>query len=678
MLTAPTPITGLLAACLVLMAAWLLHWHRRLQTMGSQRDVLAAIIDAAPYPIVARDERGRFVAINVALENFLDIRRQTMLGKTMEDAGVPPNIVAAVASPIARARASGQRVDETLRVRDGAGDWHDLLFATQPLRLPDGTEAGTVSATIDITAQLAAEQAALEAKRVLDEIADALPVASFQLCAEPGGRYWFSYFSAKAERYRGWSAERLLAVVDGEYPSIHPEDRLKMADALHQSAAAQSAAQFELRILVDGETRWLRLFVGAPAREPSGQLRWSGYAGDATDEHRQLEALAASRAAAEGAAQAKARFLATMTHEIRTPLAAVIGALELLRGSPMSAQQASEVSLADNAARLLMEILDGILDYSRLEAGQLTLESLPLDLRALVESVMQVHRPAVAAKQLAFAFEADARVAVALLGDPTRLKEIVLNLIGNAVKFTAQGGITVRLDLLEDMEEHQRVSLSVADTGVGIDAGQQEQLFAPFSQADSSISRRFGGSGLGLAICRRLAERMGGTLTLQSQPGAGTTIVLCVTLPVALSPALQGVTGPAEPPPPVEPLDVRKAILVVEDHLPFQVIMRRQLEMLGQDCTVASGGEAALEQLRQQRFALVLTDCQMPGMNGFELSSRIRASGPGANADVPIVALTASAGAEVARQCHDAGMDACLAKPVRMDDLRACIARWAR
>lgn len=675
----PIALTGLLAACLVLMGACLLRLYRRLRVLGSQRDVLAAIVDAAPYPIAARDEGGRFVVTNAALETFLGIGRERLLGRTMAEADLPANIIAAVTSPIRQARASGQRVDETLRVRDAAGDWHDLLFATEPLRLPDGTRAGTVSATIDITEQLAAEQAALDAKRMLDEIADALPVASFQLCADPDGRHWFSYFSAKAERYRGWSAERLLAVVDGRYASVHPDDRLKMAEALRQSAAARSAAQFELRIVVEGETRWLRLFVGAPVLTGSGQLRWSGYAGDATDEHSQLDALATARATAEEAAQAKARFLATMTHEIRTPLAAVIGALELLRGSPMSAQQASEVTLADNAARLLMEILGGILDYSRLEAGQLELESLPVDPCALVESVMAVHRPAIAAKGLAFKFDADSRVAPAVLGDPTRLKEILLNLIGNAVKFTAQGSITVRLALLEDLGESQRVALSVADTGVGIAPDQQELLFAPFSQADSSISRRFGGSGLGLAICRRLAQRMGGTLTLSSVPGAGTTVSLSVILPVAEPTPTLATGEPAAPQPSsIEPLDVRNAILVVEDHLPFQVIMRRQLEKLGQDCTVASGAEAALELLGQQSFALVFTDCQMPGMDGFELAGRIRASGPGPNADVPIIALTASVGSEVARQCREAGMDACLSKPVRMEDLRACIARWAR
>ncbi|WER48718.1 ATP-binding protein [Cupriavidus sp. WKF15] len=675
----PTALTGLLAACLVLMGACLLHMYRRLRSLGGQRDVLAAIVDAAPCPIAARDEGGRFVVINAALETFLGTGRAQMLGRTMEEAGVAGNIIAAVTPPIEQARASGQRVDATLRVRDAAGVWHDLLFATQPLRLPDGAQAGTVSATIDITDRLAAEQAAHDAKRVLDEIADALPVASFQLCADPDGRHWFSYFSAKAERYRGWSAERLLAVVDGRYASVLPDDRLKMAEALRRSAAAQSAAQFELRILVEGETRWLRLFVGAPVRSASGQLRWSGYAGDATDEHRQLAALAAARATAEEAAQAKARFLAAMTHEIRTPLAAVIGALELLRGSPMSAQQAAEVTLADNAARLLMEILGGILDYSRLEAGQLELESLPVEPRALVESVMAVHRPAVTAKGLAFEFDADPRIAPALLGDPTRLKEILLNLIGNAVKFTAQGGITVRLALLEDLGERQRVALSVADTGVGIPPAQQEQLFAPFSQADSSISRRFGGSGLGLAICRRLAQGMGGTLTLDSAPGTGTTVSLCVTLPVA-EPVSAPATGEAAvpQPAPIEPLGARKAILLVEDYLPFQVIMRRQLEMLGQDCTLAPGAESALELLRQQSFALVLTDCQLPGMDGFELARRIRAARPDANADVPIVALTASVGTDVARQCLEAGMDACLFKPVHVEDLRACIARWAR
>lgn len=675
----PTALTGLLAACLVLMGACLARLYRRLRALDKQRDVLAAIVDAAPYPIAARDEHGRYMVVNAALESFLGIGREKMLGRTLAEVDLAANIIAAVASPIGQAQASGQRVEEVLHVQDAAGDWHDLLFATQPLRLPDGNVACVVSATIDITGQLAAERAALDAKRMLDEIADALPVASFQLCADPDGRYWFSYFSAKAERYRGWSAERLLAVVDGRYASVLPDDRLKMAESLRQSAAAQSAAQFELRILVDGEIRWLRLFVGAPVRTGSGQLRWSGYAGDATDEHRQLDALAAARATAEAAAQAKARFLATMTHEIRTPLAAVIGALELLRGSPMSAQQASEVALADNAARLLMEILGGILDYSRLEAGQLELESLPVDPRALVESVMAVHRPAIAAKGLAFTFDADPHVAAALLGDPTRLKEILLNLIGNAVKFTAHGGIRVRLALLEDQGERQRVALSVADTGVGIAPEQQALLFAPFSQADSTISRRFGGSGLGLAICRRLAQRMGGTLTLSSEPGAGTTVSLCVTLPVAEPVPALAAGDPAAPQPlSIAPLEACKAILVVEDHLPFQVIMRRQLEKLGQDCTVASDGEAALELLGQHAFALVLTDCQMPGMDGFELAARIRASGPEANADVPIVALTASVGTEIAQQCRDAGMDACLEKPVRMETLRACIARWAR
>ncbi|ODV42624.1 hypothetical protein AWV79_24755 [Cupriavidus sp. UYMMa02A] len=207
-----------------------------LRARGSERDVLAAIVDAAPYPIAARDAGGRFVVANAALEAFLGIGRDQLLGRTMEEARIPANIIAAVTPPIGLARASGQRVDETLRVQDAAGNWRDLLFATQPLRLPDGTLAGNISATIDITGQLAAEQAAVDAKRVLDEIAEALPVASFQLCEDPGGRHWFSYFSAKAERYRGWSAERLLAVVDGEYASVHPDDRLKMADALRQSA----------------------------------------------------------------------------------------------------------------------------------------------------------------------------------------------------------------------------------------------------------------------------------------------------------------------------------------------------------------------------------------------------------------------------------------------------------
>jgi len=669
-------LTGLLAAALAMASAWLLHRYLRLlashEALGRRRDLLEAVVDAAPYPIVARDTSGRFIVANAALETFLGIARDRLLGKTMDASGLSDNIVAAVTPVLERARDTGARAEETLRVQDALGHWRDLLFSVESIRLRDGTAGGSISATIDITGQLAAEQAARDAKRMLDEITDALPVASFQLCAEPDGRYSFSYFSGKAERYRGWSAERLLAVVDGAYPSVHPEDRLKMAAALRQSAEGQSASRFELRIVVDGETRWLRMFVGAPRRSDGGQLRWSGYAGDATEDHLRLEALAAARAAAEDAAQAKARFLAAITHEIRTPLATVIGALELLGGTPMAPEQKGELELADNAARLLLDILGGTLDYSRLEAGRLVLESIAVDLRELVDEVMQLHAPAIAAKGLRLSAQVDSGVAAQLLGDPTRFKEILLNLIGNAVKFTASGSITVGLRLLEDHGAEQQIELSVADTGIGIAPERQQQLFAPFTQADTSISRRFGGSGLGLAICHRLAELMGGTLTLESEPGVGTTIALRVALPVA-----RRLPRP-QAPEATEPDLARKAILVVEDHLPFQVILRRQLESLGQDCTIVSDGEAALDALHRHRFALVFTDCQMPGMSGFELAGHIRQSGGSVNAEVPIVALSAAVGADLAAQCRQAGMDACLAKPVRMQELKQCIRQWAR
>jgi len=367
---------------------------------------------------------------------------------------------------------------------------------------------------------------------------------------------------------------------------------------------------------------------------------------------------------------ARAEFLAAMSHEIRTPMTGVLGMADLLAAQPLSAEQRRYVDTMRSSGRHLVSVINDILDFSRIETGKLALETVDFQVAEVVEQVRSLIHPMAQEKGLAFELRLAPGAPRVVRGDPTRVRQILLNLAGNAVKFTAQGSVSVEVAGDADAGGLAHYRFEVRDTGIGIAPEKLEQLFSPFTQADRSTVREYGGSGLGLAISRRLAEAMGGRIEVASTPGAGSVFTLAVPFePGSPGPHPACGTAAAQAAPP-------QRILVAEDVPVNRDILQLALGARRHQVAFAPDGAAALALVQQEAFDLVLMDVQMPVMDGVEATRRIRAL-PGMAARIPIIGLTANVMSQEQARYLEAGMDECLMKPIEWDLLDAAIARHA-
>ncbi len=533
--------------------------------------------------------------------------------------------------------------------------------------MPDGTYQSIYR---DVTARRLAEEALRESEERLRLISDNLPGGLvYQMETDVGGgNRRLSYVSAGVELLHEVSVRDVLDDVSIIYAQVVPEDQELLAERQIQAEADWSSFQAEVRFrLPSGAVRW-GLLASAPRMLSADRIVWDGVEIDITEQKRAEAALREAKDSAEEANRVKSEFLANMSHEIRTPLNGILGMMQLLHGTPLDGEQQRYVRHAISSAERLTRLLSDILDIARIEAGKLTILEAPFEVGELVDSVAELFAFAARDKGLSLECFIHPDLPARLLGDEARIRQILFNLVGNALKYTESGGVTVRLEPSENASGSSTgVSITVSDTGVGIPEDMLAGVFEPFSQVEGSHSRRYEGAGLGLAIVRRLADLMAASIDVRSAAGQGTTVR--VALP--LKPA-GGMPAPVEAVSAASGDRQRRClrILLAEDEAINQLATGTLLRRAGHDVRIAENGREVLALILLQDFDCILMDVQMPVMSGVEATRRIRNAPEFLGVrNIPIIALTAHAMSGDRESFLAAGMNGYLSKPVRLEDL---------
>ncbi len=495
---------------------------------------------------------------------------------------------------------------------------------------------------------------------------------------------YFKRVNLAWESTLGYSMDEVLRTPMLDF--IHPKDLERT-----KAEAARQGPQYRTKHFInrykckDGSYRWLE-WITTINRDASTRF---GVARDITEQRRAEDALRRSRVAlekakeaAERANRAKSEFLANMSHEIRTPMNGIIGLTDLVLDTLLSGDQREYLEGARNSAESLLRIVNDILDFSKIEARKLEFERIEFSPHQCVESTLKLLGIRAAAKNLKLKCTFDSDVPLRVLGDAGRLQQILINLLGNAIKFTEHGEVTIavkRAFLEQKSEQEGRVELHfrVRDTGIGIAREKQRQVFNAFTQADTSSTRNFGGTGLGLTISSQLVEMMGGGIWLESEVGVGSTFHFTVLLeraPEATVVASEAASLTWHPGNEDRPL----RFLIVEDNAVNRLVATRLLGKQRHAVREAVNGREALQVLERESFDCVLMDVQMPEMDGFEATREIRKAERGTGRHIPIIAMTAHAMAGDRKRCLDAGMDAYLSKPIQAKDLFAAVAQAMR
>ncbi|QUD87545.1 PAS domain-containing hybrid sensor histidine kinase/response regulator [Phenylobacterium montanum] len=604
----------------------------------------------------------RFISPSVRQLGFTP---EQMIGRRMSDFTHPEDHTRAQQRRVDILAGRPVTVEESMgtRTRTASGEWVWLQGSPTPIRDEAGKIIGALTALRDITARREAMDALAQSEARYRLLAETSRDAVFRfnlagdiLYASPGARLF------------GYPPEELVGRNSLEL--IHPDDveaaRARLISVLKATDEGETPTLNEFRVRhADGRYLWVE---GNPSATRDAEGRIDGH----TDSLREVTARRAMEdevrrksVEAEAAAVAKSEFLANMSHEIRTPLTGIIGFAGLLKGArSLDGEARTYAERISTAGETLLAVVNDILDFSKLEAGQIELDPRPIDPALFVQETIELVQPQAQAKGLELGWRAETPLPAGLMADAPRLRQVLLNLLTNAVKFTDQGGVQVTAAY-----DAGRLRVAVADTGVGIAPDKMDRLFQRFSQVDGSSTREHGGTGLGLAISRTLAELMGGAMGVQSRQGEGSTFWFEILAPAAALPA-------AVAPEALIDLDKPARILVVDDVGANRDLVRAMLGAFGHDLSEAPSGAEAIRLAAEEPFDLILMDLQMPGTDGLTAARAIR-QGDGPNHATAIVALSANVLPAQVEACRAAGMDDHIAKPIDPTELLTKVARWA-
>jgi PAS domain S-box-containing protein len=692
-----------------------------------------AALENAIEGIARVDAYGRFTAINKVFAEHLGYREQDLLGSHWH-VSVHPEDAPKLQSAQELMLETGKAELEARGIRSDGSLSHSQIVLVKALDQNENY-IGHHCFMKDISARKEAELSLQKTESRLLGLLSHVPGILYQVMAPDKNTFYFSYVSESCRHILGYEPEEFTQNKDLAYSCIHAEDVPRLRELMRKSAKEMQPFRAELRCYKkSGELVWV-LLSSSPERLSSNEIIWNGLLTDITESkqseekikqlnedlaqriqvlatvNEELETLTRKLEIAYGqameASKVKSEFVANISHEVRTPISAVIGMSELLIDSFLNPEQEQLARIISESAQSLLTIINDILDFSKMEAGRIELESISFSVTDVIKGCSDWLETPMEEKGLSMLQEIDPTIPAFVKGDPLRIRQVLLNLITNAMKFTAKGYVKVRATLVSKNEGQAIIKFEVIDTGIGLTEPAHKRLFKPFSQADGSTTRKYGGTGLGLSISKHLVELMGGEIGVESQEGAGSTFWF--TLPLSISSVKAFVDEVVTDASTVElnrvaernPLEttfvkrikrfeaalldrpvqthVRSGakVLLAEDNPVLQELASRQLRRLGLEVDVVSNGREAVEAMAKTNYDLIFMDCQMPEKDGFEATLEIRQqekSNKGTHR--LIVALTASAMESDRAHCLACGMDDYMSKPVRLRQLIDIIEKW--
>ncbi len=634
-----------------------------------------SLIESSLDPLVTISPDGKITDVNKTTEEVTGVGRDRLIGTDFSNYFTEPD---AARAGYQQVLAHGFVRDYPLTIRQNSGRTTDVLYNATVYRNEAGELQGVFAAARDITERKRAEEALRQSEESYRRQAELYQLV--QRATQDAIWDWDMVMDRMAWGESvlpmlGYRPQDMGAGPQWHAERIHPEDQERVTSSVREVIeSGQSAWSSEYRFRRNDGSYAHVLDRGYVFRDANGKaLRMIGAMSDLSERIRAEQAQAANKA--------KSEFLATMTHEIRTPMIGMMGMVEILSHTKLDAEQQTAVDTIESSAKALLRIIGDILDFSKIEAGKLELEPQAVSLRKVLEETFDSYASGGSKKGLQMKCELDPAMATAYLADPVRFGQIIGNFLSNALKFTREGSVGLRAEVVASDPSGQTLAIHVSDTGIGISPENQQRLFQPFVQGESSTTRRFGGSGLGLSIARRLAQMMGGTITMVSEEGKGTTLSFVAVFPIVSADLLDQVA--TVPWTLMKPPDRNTAeaagglVLLVEDHPTNRLVLTKQLAMAGYQADAVEDGVAALEALGKASYGLVLTDIQMPRMDGYQLAREIRKIERIAqSARIPVLAVTANALKGELERCLEAGMDDCIIKPVTIPDLDAKLRRW--